>query len=58
MNSEFGFVDSHTIEYTDDCGAAEFDDVPVGEVEVIVNGDVQLKISVGQNDHEDVTVTV
>ena len=58
VNSQFGFADSHSIEYTDDSGVAEFDEVPVGTVEVMIDGCVQLEVSVRQNDHEDVTVTV
>lgn len=48
---------TNSTEYTDD-GIAEFDRVPTGEVEVFVNGEKQLSISVGQNDREDVTVTI
>jgi hypothetical protein len=58
VGSQFGLIDTHSEEYTDEDGVAEFDDVPVGKVEVIVNGEKQLSISIGQNDHEDVTVTI
>jgi hypothetical protein len=53
-----GFGPTHTEEYTDDNGVAEFDDVPVCTVEVYVNGDLQVEIGVGSGDHEDVTVTL
>lgn len=56
--SELGLLDTHDEQYTDGDGVAEFDDVPVGTVEVIVRGDVQVEVGVGTNDHEDVTVTV
>ena len=49
---------THTEEYTDDDGVAEFDDVPVCTVKVYVNGDLQVEIGVGSGDHEDVTVTL
>jgi hypothetical protein len=58
VGSHFGLSDTSREKYTDDEGGAEFDDVPVGEVEVIVNGEKQLSISIGQNDHEVVTVTI
>ncbi len=44
--------------YTDEEGIAEFSNVPVGTVEVFVNGEKQLEIDLGQNEYEDVTVTV
>jgi len=53
-----GFADSHSESYTDEDGVAEFDDIPVGKVEVIVDGDIQVEVSVGSSDHEDVTVTI
>ncbi len=53
-----GLADSHTEEYTNDDGVSEFDDVPVGTVEVYVNGDKQIEVGVGTNDHEDVTVSI
>jgi hypothetical protein len=53
-----GMFDTHGEEYTDDEGIAEFHDVPVGTVEVYVDGEKQLEVSVGQNDYEDVTVTI
>jgi len=53
-----GIFPAHSEEYTDDDGAAEFEDVPVGTVEVYVNGELQLEIGVGQNDNEDVTVSI
>ncbi len=43
---------------TDDDGIAEFDDVPVCTVQVYVDGTLQLEVVVGQNDNEDVTVSV
>ncbi len=45
-------------EYTDEEGIAEFSHVPAGTVEVFVNGEKQVEIDLGQNDYEDVTVTV
>jgi hypothetical protein len=53
-----GIFPTHSEEYTDDDGVAEFDDVPVGTVQVYVNGDLQIEIGVGQNDDEDVTVSI
>jgi hypothetical protein len=48
---------THSEEYTDDQGIAEFDDVPVCDVAVYVSGK-KIEVSVGQNDHEDVTFTI
>jgi hypothetical protein len=53
-----GLADSHSDAYTDEEGVAEFDDVPIGKVEVYVNGEQQVSVGVGQNDHKDVTVTI
>jgi hypothetical protein len=53
-----GILPTHSTEYTDDDGMAEFDDVPVCTVEVYVNGRLQLEVGVGESDHEDVTVSV
>ena len=53
-----GLADSHSEAFTDDDGTAEFDDVPVGEVEVYIDGQLQTSVGVGQNDQEHVTVTV
>ncbi len=53
-----GILPTHSENYTDDDGVAEFDDVPVCTVEVYVDGTRQLEVGVGQNDDEDVTVCV
>jgi len=53
-----GIAPTHSEEYTDDDGIAEFEDVPVCTVEVYVDGERQLEVGVGQNDDEDVTVTI
>ena len=53
-----GIVGTHSDEYTDDDGLAEFDDVPVCTVKVYVDGHPQVEIGIGSADHEDVTVTV
>ncbi len=58
VGSHVGLSDTHSIEYTDDGGVAEFDRVPTGTVQVIVNGETQLEISVEQNEQEDVTVRI
>lgn len=51
---------THSEEYTDDNGVAEFDEVPWGTtIEVHVNGESQVDTSLdGSDDHEDVTVTI
>ena len=49
---------THSEEYTDDDGVAEFSDVPVCTVQVYVNGELQTEVGVGSGDHEDVTVTL
>lgn len=54
----FGLANTHLEDYTDDDGTVEFDDVPPGPVEVYVDGDLQSTVDVGQNDHEDVTVSL
>ena len=53
-----GLADSHSVAYTDEEGVAEFDDVPTGKVEVYINGEQQVSVGLGQNDHKDVTVTI
>ena len=53
-----GIVGTHSEEYADADGVAEFDDVPVCTVKVYVNGSHQLDVGVGSGDHEDVTVTL
>ena len=54
-----GILDTWSEEdYTDSDGTVEFDDVPTGPVEVYVDGHLQVTVSVGQNDHEDVTVSL
>jgi hypothetical protein len=58
VGSFLGLADTHTAEFTDEEGVAEFYDVPVGSVEIIVGGVQRLSVGVGQNDHEDVTVTI
>ncbi len=58
VGSFMGLVDTHLEDYTDSDGTVEFDDVPTGSVEVYVDGDLQVTVGVGQNDHEDVTVSL
>ena len=58
VRSVLGLLDTHDERYTDGYGVAEMDDVPDCTVEVIVRGEVQVKVVVGSNDHEDVTVSV
>jgi hypothetical protein len=58
VGSFLGLADTHSEDYTDSDGTVEFDDIPTGTVEVYVGGDLQVKVSVGQNDHEDVTVSL
>ncbi len=53
-----GKSSGHDEGYTDEEGIAEFSHVPAGTVEVFVNGEKQVEIDLGQNDYEDVTVTV
>ena len=56
--SFMGIAGTHSEEYTDEDGIAEFDEVPVGTAEVYVNGELQIKVGVGESEHEDVTVTL
>ncbi len=58
IKSFAGIGDTTSEDYTDSDGIVEFDDIPTGEVEVIVDGVSQVNVSVGQNDHEDVTVSL
>lgn len=58
VGSFMGLADTHSEDYTDDDGTVAFDDVPTGSVEVYVDGDLQVTVGVGQNDHEDVTVSL
>jgi hypothetical protein len=51
-------LDSNLEDYTDDDGVVEFDDVPTGTAQVYVDGDLQVEVGIGQNDHEDVTVSL
>lgn len=53
-----GIFGTHSECYTASDGIAEFDDVPVCTVEVYVGGSLQLEVGVGQNDAEDVTVSI
>ena len=53
-----GIIGTHSEEYTDEDGVAEFDEVPVGTVGVYVDGTLQVKVGVGAGEHEDVTVTL
>ncbi len=55
--SYLGILPTNSTEYTDEDGIAEFDDIPTGEVQIYVAGE-EIDISVGQNDHEDVTFTI
>lgn len=58
LGSFLGIADTHSEDYTDSDGTVEFDDIPTGSVKVYVNGELQVTVSVGQNDHEDVTVSL
>ena len=58
VGSFIGVADTNSDEYTDEDGTAEFYDVPVSAVEVIIDGQEQMSTSVGQNDHEDVTISI
>ena len=58
VGSFLGIADTHLEDYTDSDGTVEFNDVLTGMVEVYVDGDLQVRVSVGQNDHEDITVTL
>lgn len=58
VGSFLGIADTHSEDYTDSDGTVEFDDIPTGSVEVYVDGALQVTVSVGQNDHEDVTVSL
>ena len=49
---------THSEEYTDEDGVAEFDYVPNCTVKVYVDGKMQLEVGVGPGEHEDVTVTL
>ena len=57
MLSTSGYGEDLT-EFTDDDGIAEFDDVPVGEVDVIVDGETKSTVGVGQSEHEVVSVSI
>ncbi len=58
VGSFLGIADTHLSDYTDDDGTVEFDDVPTGSVEVYVGDELQVTVGVGQNEHQDVTVTL
>jgi uncharacterized GH25 family protein len=58
VGSFLGVADTHLEDYTDSDGTVDFDDIPTGKVAVYVDGDLQVTVSVGQNDHEDVTVSL
>ncbi len=58
VGSFLGVADTHLEDYTDSDGTVGFDDIPTGSVEVYVDGDLQMTVGVGQNDHEDVTVSL
>ena len=58
VGSFFGIGDTNSEEYTDSDGEVTFEDIPTGSAKVFVDGKLQVKVSVGQNDHEDVTVTL
>jgi len=53
-----GLADSHSEAYTDDDGFAEFDDVPIGRYRYTSMENNKSQSGFGQNDHEDVTVTI
>jgi len=58
QGSFLGILDTHSERYTDAEGIAEFDEIPIGTVEVCVNGELQVEVGVGEGEHEDVTVTI
>jgi len=58
VGSFLGLADTNLEDDTDNDGTVEFDDIPTGIVEVYVDGVLQVHVSVGRNDHEDVTVTL
>jgi hypothetical protein len=51
------FTTTQSEEVTDDGGVAEFEDVPVCTVDVYVGGE-HVEVGVGENDDEDVTVSI
>lgn len=57
VGSFLGITDTHLEDY-DNIGTVEFDEIPTRTIEVYVDGDFQVRVSVGENDHEDVTVTL
>ena len=52
------FGNTHSDDDTGSDGTVEFDDIPTGAVGVYVDGNLQVTVSVGQNGHEDVTVSL
>lgn len=58
VGSFFGMGDTNSEDYTDSDGEVTFEKVPTGSAKVFVDGKLQLKISVGQSDHKDVSVTL
>lgn len=58
VGSFLGIADTHLEDYTGSDGSIDFDDVPTGSVEVYVDGNLEVTVGVGQNDHEDVTVSL
>lgn len=53
-----GMLDTHSDEYTDDDGVAEFDEVPVCTAQVYVDGELRLEVGVGVGEYKDVTITL
>ena len=58
VGSFLGIADTGLEDYTDSDGTVDFDNFPTGSVEVYVDGNLQVTVGVGQNDHEDVTVSL
>ena len=58
VRGALNLLDTHKEKYTGGDGMAEFNDVPVGTVQVHVRGRIHVEVGIGTNDHEDVTVTL
>lgn len=58
QDSFIGMVDTHTQDSTDSDGYVYFSDIPIGTIDIIVDGTTQKTISLGQNDDEEITIYV
>ena len=58
IESFLGIADTHLTDYTDSDDTAEFDDIPTVSAEIYVNSELQDTVSIGQNDAEDVTISI